>query len=112
MPDRSTSGTASDSASKRSEARVQALRAGAAASPSAAAGRARSSARRRGYSLSTPECYACGGVGSMLARERFATRPEGRPATDRKSTRLNSSHVAISYAVFCLKKKKENQHRG
>src|SRR5690625_5391497 len=30
---------------------------------------------------------------------------------DRKSTRLNSSHVAISYAVFCLKKKKdENAH--
>src|SRR5690625_5886974 len=28
---------------------------------------------------------------------------------DRKSTRLNSSHVAISYAVFCLKKKKKNQ---
>src|SRR5436305_9503846 len=27
--------------------------------------------------------------------------------TDRKSTRLNSSHVRISYAVFCLKKKKE-----
>src|SRR6266496_2706513 len=27
---------------------------------------------------------------------------------DRKSTRLNSSHVEISYAVFCLKKKKEN----
>ena len=27
--------------------------------------------------------------------------------TDRKSTRLNSSHVAISYAVFCLKKKKK-----
>src|SRR6266508_5322535 len=31
--------------------------------------------------------------------------PPGRPARDRKSTRLNSSHVAISYAVFCLKKK-------
>src|SRR5690606_42125840 len=31
------------------------------------------------------------------------TRPYG---TDRKSTRLNSSHVKISYAVFCLKKKK------
>src|SRR5690606_40479757 len=29
-----------------------------------------------------------------------------RPAEDRKSTRLNSSHVKISYAVFCLKKKK------
>src|SRR5690606_41936143 len=29
-----------------------------------------------------------------------------RPEADRKSTRLNSSHVKISYAVFCLKKKK------
>src|SRR5690625_6804280 len=29
------------------------------------------------------------------------------PEIDRKSTRLNSSHVAISYAVFCLKKKKK-----
>src|SRR5690625_6855709 len=29
-----------------------------------------------------------------------------KPELDRKSTRLNSSHVAISYAVFCLKKKK------
>src|SRR5437870_10818112 len=32
-------------------------------------------------------------------------------ATDRKSTRLNSSHVAISYAVFCLKKKKKQCRR-
>src|SRR5688572_31599440 len=31
-------------------------------------------------------------------------------ATDRKSTRLNSSHSQISYAVFCLKKKKQNAH--
>src|SRR5207249_9660055 len=30
---------------------------------------------------------------------------QGRPGGDRKSTRLNSSHVSISYAVFCLKKK-------
>src|SRR2546426_6870193 len=29
---------------------------------------------------------------------------------DRKSTRLNSSHLVISYAVFCLKKKKKNKH--
>src|SRR5215204_6889036 len=29
---------------------------------------------------------------------------------DRKSTRLNSSHTVISYAVFCLKKKKKNNH--
>src|SRR3989442_5645346 len=31
---------------------------------------------------------------------------------DRKSTRLNSSHVRISYAVFCLKKKKKNEKRS
>src|SRR5436190_17694488 len=31
---------------------------------------------------------------------------------DRKSTRLNSSHTVISYAVFCLKKKKESQSRN
>src|SRR2546422_3826787 len=33
-----------------------------------------------------------------------------RPETDRKSTRLNSSHGYISYAVFCLKKKKKRKH--
>src|SRR5438132_9994087 len=33
--------------------------------------------------------------------------PKG-PIEDRKSTRLNSSHTVISYAVFCLKKKKKN----
>src|SRR2546426_6549297 len=33
-------------------------------------------------------------------------------APDRKSTRLNSSHLVISYAVFCLKKKKENFTRA
>src|SRR5216683_4309777 len=32
----------------------------------------------------------------------------GRPRADRKSTRLNSSHDQISYAVFCLKKKKND----
>src|SRR3712207_7953313 len=32
--------------------------------------------------------------------------PPAHPAGDRKSTRLNSSHANISYAVFCLKKKK------
>src|SRR5699024_11271141 len=31
------------------------------------------------------------------------------PDLDRKSTRLNSSHVSISYAVFCLKKKRQNR---
>src|SRR5690625_5696011 len=32
--------------------------------------------------------------------------------SDRKSTRLNSSHVAISYAVFCLKKKTKDKDKG
>ena len=32
--------------------------------------------------------------------------------TDRKSTRLNSSHVVISYAVFCLKKKNKNKNKN
>src|SRR5438034_7208952 len=34
-----------------------------------------------------------------------------RQTTDRKSTRLNSSHTVISYAVFCLKKKKKTQKK-
>src|SRR5690349_23856169 len=44
-----------------------------------------------------------------VAREVPAHRHRGGVAApDRKSTRLNSSHVEISYAVFCLKKKKKN----
>src|SRR5262245_64355645 len=35
--------------------------------------------------------------------------PGSGPETDRKSTRLNSSHLGISYAVFCLKKKNKTQ---
>src|SRR2546426_3208490 len=34
----------------------------------------------------------------------------GVPSLDRKSTRLNSSHLVISYAVFCLKKKKQCEY--
>src|SRR5256885_13233840 len=37
-------------------------------------------------------------------------RPGRTIHTDRKSTRLNSSHLVISYAVFCLKKKKSQHH--
>src|SRR5260221_4755355 len=62
-------------------------------------------------------------IASLLARQpgvaerwqkqckKAKTKAEGRgthalrPVTDRKSTRLNSSHTVISYAVFCLKKK-------
>src|SRR3989442_9761706 len=43
------------------------------------------------------------------AKEGFMRGARILVAVDRKSTRLNSSHVRISYAVFCLKKKKKNQ---
>src|SRR2546427_9505524 len=66
------------------------------------------------------------GRDDQLRASRRAARPDGdadfrgrrideglrRPAgaRDRKSTRLNSSHSQISYAVFCLKKKKQKQN--
>src|SRR5690349_24064264 len=43
------------------------------------------------------------------ANIRSSFTPSAYCSTDRKSTRLNSSHVEISYAVFCLKKKKNNK---
>src|SRR5215475_413753 len=55
---------------------------------------------------------------SLLARVRIVEQAEKYPGqlsggqqqrVDRKSTRLNSSHVKISYAVFCLKKKKKQK---
>src|SRR5690625_6173555 len=45
-----------------------------------------------------------------LRHRQVSFQPE-LARTDRKSTRLNSSHVAISYAVFCLKKKKTHIER-
>src|SRR6266540_6276037 len=44
--------------------------------------------------VTPPDCADTNGVG------------QGQSTGDRKSTRLNSSHITISYAVFCLKKKK------
>src|SRR2546427_1194001 len=41
----------------------------------------------------------------------FGDAVAGGPMRDRKSTRLNSSHSQISYAVFCLKKKKKSVRR-
>src|SRR5437667_2745158 len=53
---------------------------------------------RRSSDLTRSQCLPpCG-----AARSRDRRRPRDR---DRKSTRLNSSHITISYAVFCLKKK-------
>src|SRR2546422_8235490 len=53
-------------------------------------------------------CY----VGLIVPDERGTTEVDEvlvTPAGDRKSTRLNSSHGYISYAVFCLKKKKKKK---
>src|SRR2546426_2672877 len=50
--------------------------------------------------------------GRGACRRRAGGAPGGvkrTPAADRKSTRLNSSHLVISYAVFCLKKKKKSK---
>src|SRR5690242_20898337 len=56
-----------------------------------------------------------GGVGAIRRGQRRQQRgaDEGthRPLPDRKSTRLNSSHMSISYAVFCLKKKKKKKKK-
>src|SRR2546430_10787745 len=51
-----------------------------------------------------------GGERPVAAPGRAVARPavRGVQTLDRKSTRLNSSHSQISYAVFCLKKKKKN----
>src|SRR5256886_9509900 len=51
---------------------------------------------------------------STRSASRLARSPSNQwnacPTTDRKSTRLNSSHSQISYAVVCLKKKNKQQH--
>src|SRR3712207_8340209 len=51
-------------------------------------------------------------VGERVTRSHFACtrRVPSELLEDRKSTRLNSSHANISYAVFCLKKKKKNTY--
>src|SRR5438132_2331021 len=45
---------------------------------------------------------------SSASSPKCSSAPRPLAPTDRKSTRLNSSHTVISYAVFCLKKKKKN----
>src|SRR5215469_11640270 len=59
-------------------------------------------------------CARAAGLAAQRPRTKLsgpAGAPRGRLCgrQDRKSTRLNSSHVEISYAVFCLKKKKKNK---
>src|SRR3712207_8719125 len=53
----------------------------------------------------------CAGTGERVLAEVLPSdlpQPDALRGADRKSTRLNSSHANISYAVFCLKKKKIN----
>src|SRR5204862_7915528 len=62
--------------------------------------RSRAAARHRGHGLRLPRApRRLSGV-----RHAGGVRRRDAPRTDRKSTRLNSSHVEISYAVFCSKK--------
>src|SRR2546426_8334157 len=68
--------------------------------------RSRLSLQRAMRAPSLPSHAKRGRVGRGPARRRRKSR--GR---DRKSTRLNSSHLVISYAVFCLKKKKKKNNK-
>src|SRR5256885_9956682 len=54
----------------------------------------------------TPEPIVVKKGSSVLPAHKSAAQEVLQPPADRKSTRLNSSHLVISYAVFCLKKKK------
>src|SRR5437588_6902522 len=49
--------------------------------------------------------------GGNAVGNRYAPQAAAREERDRKSTRLNSSHTVISYAVFCLKKKKIKKYK-
>src|SRR2546422_3047944 len=66
----------------------------------------------RGTGRSAPPGRAGGGRAALRWDSIRGSPPGPPPQPDRKSTRLNSSHGYISYAVFCLKKKKNNdKHR-
>src|SRR5690625_5696574 len=69
----------------------------------------RSRIKRVVYGASDPKAGCAGTLMNLLEEARFNHQVD---VTDRKSTRLNSSHVAISYAVFCLKKKKKTQQNN
>src|SRR2546427_8953527 len=62
-------------------------------------------AARSTFSSSNGRPMICRPMGSFLLLRPHGSEMAGTP--DRKSTRLNSSHSQISYAVFCLKKKKK-----
>src|SRR3712207_6959476 len=57
-----------------------------------------------------PRPHLADGVHAVGVGREVHGRIHGQGDEDRKSTRLNSSHANISYAVFCLKKKNKNPH--
>src|SRR5699024_12817842 len=62
------------------------------------------------YTLSLHDALPiCRDPGHTDVSVPLGTIEDGDTGLDRKSTRLNSSHVSISYAVFCLKKKKKEE---
>src|SRR5439155_21827826 len=61
--------------------------------------------RPRGGHIAQRHIARAARLQQRLGRDVLARRGRHRARRDRKSTRLNSSHVAISHAVFCLKKK-------
>src|SRR5688500_19166294 len=58
-----------------------------------------------GFQKSPDACAAASGPAELKDRPDVMNKSEATAWRDRKSTRLNSSHLVISYAVFCLKKK-------
>src|SRR2546430_6745723 len=70
-------------------------------------GRRRGPEERDGQQVGLPAQEAHDRLGHPFARQERRRRSAEQ---DRKSTRLNSSHSQISYAVFCLKKKKHKAH--
>src|SRR5260221_10611464 len=67
--------------------------------------RARDSRQRRRHLEARRPCQSV----QWPRPHRLATTRKHSTGRDRKSTRLNSSHTVISYAVFCLKKKKQGK---
>src|SRR2546422_6111368 len=61
--------------------------------------------------LGSPKALGRSALGCLAGDKNARSDQQNRQAEDRKSTRLNSSHGYISYAVFCLKKKKKNKRR-
>src|SRR5438874_5998131 len=71
-------------------------------------------AKRKILGLNSARIYGLAGAAEASEHGKYRPVPADYASRmsrqlDRKSTRLNSSHVEISYAVFCLKKKKKNK---